>query len=160
MARQMRRGDAEGLGTVYDDEGRLIFQQGERMYGRRGFSMALETAAGPLRKEGWPPAQWLVYYTNVRVVGLRDMTAQENTYYLGTLRPFERARYEGEGAFEHHVLKFLEFPLEEVVRAERRRHDVRLHVQDESARYVLTLEPFGAAARFFARLITEKGEGE
>ncbi len=153
----MKMGGAEGLGKVYDEEGKLIFDPGERMYGRRGFALAIDRGGGLVRKSMMEQAQWLIYYTNQRIVGLRDMSAQEASGYLATLRPFERSRFEGEGAEQLRVMRFFEVPLKEVVRAQRRRRDTKIVVQPQEP-LTLTFEPGGPAARFFSRLLHDYGE--
>ncbi len=123
------------------------------MYGRRGFLVTFEEG-GTFGGSKQMPLQWLLYYTNQRVVGLRDPKASE-VEDIGALRPFERQDYAGGGPG---VLEYFALDLEEVKRAERRRRDVRLVVSDASGSNILSFEPLGGAARFFARLVSEKAE--
>ncbi len=151
----MRRGSTDGKGTLYDFEGKLIFNEGERMYGRRGFLITFEgkgLGGGPKAK----PLQWLVYYTNQRIVGFRDPTAPE-VEDIGTLRPFERQDHGTGGPI---ILEYFNVGLDEIKRAQRRRNDVRIEVAEGKATQPVVFQPLGAAARFFDRLVGERpGEG-
>lgn len=147
----MLRGAADGRGVLYDFEGKLIFREAERMYGRRGFLVSFEGSGDRAGASG--AQQWLLYYTNQRIVGLRDPTAPE-VEDIGSLRPFERQEYGSRGP---QLLEYFSLELPEVARAERRRNDVRIHLAKGAGIRTMTFEPLGAAARFFSRLVDEKG---
>lgn len=153
----MKFGDADGLDVVYDEEAELILSDRERLYGRRGLTVDV-LEGGFLRKRPLvTSALHMVFYTNQRIVGLRDMTSQEEEVYLGTLRAIDRDKFLGPQAEEHHVLHYFEYPLREVVAVRKRgRRHLRQIVQDGDRRYELHFRPWGAACRFFSILLRKE----
>lgn len=150
----MRTGDADGLDVVYDDEAQLILSKRERVYGRRGLTLEAYRIGRIGRKPLFESGLWMVYYTNQRVVGLRDMTQKEEEIYLGTLRPIDRARFIGPQAEEHHVLKYFEFPTKDIVKVDKAGTKfLKLMVESEDGRYEFRFRPWGAACRFFSVLL-------
>lgn len=157
----MRTGTKEGLHDVYDEEAQLILADRERIYARRG--LTLETyRRGFLQREPFlVPGLWYIYYTNQRVLGLRDpsLSPEEQTEerYAGTLRAIDRTRYLGPKV-EDPVLEFFAFPLTEIAKVQKRgRRHLTLVVQDEAARYEFRFKPWGAACRFFSVLFRREG---
>jgi hypothetical protein len=153
----MKLGDADGLDVVYDDEAQLILSERERVYGRRGLTIEAYELGRLTRKPLFESGLWMVYHTNQRVVGLRDMTQKEEEVYLGTLRPIDRTRFIGPQAEEHHVLKYFEFPLKDIIRVDKAGNRfLKLVVQSDDGRYEFRFRPWGAACRFFSVLLQKE----
>ncbi len=155
----MRTGDADGLDAVYDEEAQLILYDRERLYGRRGLTVSASRVSGLTKTPLIEESLWMVFYTNQRVVGLRDMTQLEEEMYLGTLRPIDRTRFVGPKAEAHNVLRYFEFPSREIIRVgSHRRKYLWLLVDSEKGRYQFRFRPWGGASRFFSNLLrSEEG---
>lgn len=150
-------GDADGLDVVYDQEAQLILGERERLYGRRGLTLdAFE--GGRFKKEPlFLSSLFMVFYTNQRVIGLRDMTKQEEELYLGTLRAIDRDKFLGPRAEEHHILSFFEYPLREIVAVRKAgKRYLRQVVKSDEKRYEFRYRPWGAACRFFSILLRKE----
>jgi hypothetical protein len=153
----MRVGDVDGLEVVYDDEAQLILSERERVYGRRGLTIDAYEVGRLSRKPFFETGLWMVYYTNQRIVGLRDMTKREEEVYLGTLRPIDRTRFIGPQAEEHHVLRYFEFPLKDIVTVDKSGNKyLKLVVASEDGKYEFRFRPWGAACRFFSILLRKE----
>ncbi len=153
----MRFGDADGLEEVYDEEGQLILAERERMYGRRGLTIDAYEVGFLSRKPLVDMSLWMVYYTNQRVVGLRDMTEREEEVYLGTLRPIDRSRFMGPQADAHCVMKYFEFPTKDIERVKKSgKKCLSLFLRGEDHRYEFRFRPWGAACRFFSVLLRKE----
>lgn len=153
----MRIGDADGLDVIYDGEAELILAERERLYGRRGLTLDLYEQGRLSKNPVFTDALWMVFYTNQRIVGLRDMTRQEEAGYLGTLRPIDRTRFLGPQAEAHHVLRYFEFPLRDIQGiGSHRRKSLWLRVADDDGRYEFRFRPWGGASRFFSILLRKE----
>ncbi len=149
----MRIGDADGLDVVYDDEAQVILSERERLYGRRGLTIDAYEVGTLSRKPLFVSGLYMVFYTNHRIVGLRDVAQQEEEVYVGTLRAIDRSRFLApEG--EHHVLEYFEYPLREIVSVSKagKKH-LRFLVESGGRRYEFRFKPWGAACRFFSVLL-------
>ncbi len=153
----MRIGDVDGLDVVYDEEAQLILSERERLYGRRGLTTSAHEVARLAKRPLFGQGLWMVFYTNQRVVGLRDMTQTEEETYLGTLRPLDRTRFLGPQREAHHVLRYFEFPSKDILKVgSHRRKYLRLLVSHEDGRYEFRFRPWGGAARFFSNLTAKE----
>lgn len=153
----MRIGDANGLDLVYDDEAQLILSERERLYGRRGLTIDAYQVARLAKKPLFDQSLWMVFYTNQRVVGLRDMTQTEEEVYLGTLRPLDRTRFIGSHSDAHHVLRYFELPSREILKiGSHRRKYLWLLVGHDDNRYEFRFRPWGGASRFFSNLLMKE----
>ncbi|MFQ5838380.1 MAG: hypothetical protein ACE5HJ_06320 [Thermoplasmata archaeon] len=156
----MKTGDADGLDVVYDDEAQLILSERERLYGRRGLTVDAYELGFLNRKALFDTGLWMIYYTNQRVVGLRDMTNREEEVYLGTLRAIDRSRFIGPQGEAHHVLRYFEFPLKDIVKVDKAGNRyLKLVIQSEDRRYEFRFRPWGAACRFFSVLLRKQEAG-
>lgn len=156
----MKFGDVDGLGVVYDEEAELLLSERERLYGRRGLTIDAFEGGFPRRRPLLTSSLFMVFYTNQRIVGLRDLTAQEEEVYLGTLRAIDRDKFLGPRAQAHHVLSYFAYPLREIVGLRKRgRRHLRQFVQDGERRYEFRYRPWGAACRFFSILLRGKEKG-
>lgn len=156
----MKTGDADGLDVLYDDEAELILANRERVYARRGLTLTALRVAGLRNEPLLPSGLWLVYYTNQRVVGLRDPTsappAGEGEIYAGTLQAIDRTRYLGPKV-EDQILEYFEFPLRDVMKVKKRsRKHLRIFVRHGKERVEFRFKPWGAACRAFSVLIQQQ----
>lgn len=153
----MRIGDRDGLDAIYDEEAQLILSNRERLYGRRGLTVDAYEVSLLTRKPLFVDGLYMVFYTNQRIVGLRDMTQTEEEQYLDTLRPIDRAKFAGSLGEEHHVLSYVEYPLMEVTRVSKvGTKYLRLMVASDNRRYEFRYRPWGAACRFFSTLLRKE----
>ncbi|MDX1535120.1 MAG: hypothetical protein R3291_05825, partial [Thermoplasmata archaeon] len=144
--------------VLYDEEAELILADRERVYARRGLTMEAYKGTGLGRKPFLPPGLWLIYYTNHRVVGLRDPegSVPEDEAYAGALRAIDRTQYMGPRVKDH-VLEFFEFPLRDIGKVNKRsRKHLKMVVRSEGDRYEFRFRPWGAACRAFSVLISQK----
>lgn len=153
----MKVGDADGLDVVYDEEAQLILGERERLYGRRGLTVEAYELGRLARRPLFDRGLWMIYHTNQRIVGLRDMTRKEEDVYLSTLRPIDRTHFIGPYAEAHHILKYFEFSLKDIERVDKVRNKyLRLTVNSDGDRYELRFFPWGAACRFFNVLLSRE----
>ena len=154
----MKIGSEEGLDVLYDQEAALILAERERVYARRGLTLESFKKSAFSRKPFLPSGLWLIYYTNHRVVGLRDPegSVPEDEAYAGTLQAIDRTRYMGP-RLRDHIFDFFEFPLKEIGKVNNRsRKHLRMVVQSNGDRYEFRFKPWGAACRAFSVLISQK----
>ncbi len=154
----MRIGSQEGLDVLYDQEAELILAERERVYARRGLTLESFKRTGFRRKPFLPSGLWLIYYTNHRVVELRDPEGgiPEDEAYAGTLRAIDRTRYMGPRVKDH-IFDFFEFPLRDIGKVNNRsRKHLRMVVQSKGDRYEFRFKPWGAACRAFSVLLAQK----
>jgi hypothetical protein len=154
----MKVGSKEGLEVLYDEEAELILAERERIYARRGLTLEAFKRAGFGREPFLPPRLWLIYYTNHRVVGLRDPegAVPEGEAYAGTLKAIDRTQYLGPRVKDH-ILEFFEFPLRDIGKVNKRsRKHLRMIVQSNGDRYEFRFKPWGAACRAFSVLISQR----
>ncbi len=153
----MKVGDVDGLDVIYDDEAQIILSERERLYGRRGLTTDAYEVGTLSKRPLFTSDLYMVFYTNQRVVGLRDMTLHEEQLYLGTLRAIDRSKFLGPQAEEHHVLRYFEYPLKEVVNVSKvGRKYLRFLLTSSEKRYELHFRPWGAACRFFSILLRKE----
>ncbi len=156
----MKFGDADGLDVIYDEEAELLLSERERLYGRRGLTIDVYEGTFLRRRPLLTSSLYMVFYTNQRIVGLRDMTTSEEEVYLGTLRAIDRDKFLGPHAQEHHVLSYFAYPLREIVGVKKRgRRHLKQFIQDGERRYEFRFRPWGAACRFFSILLRKGEEG-
>lgn len=157
----MDLGAEEGRGEVYDDRAQLILAERERIYARRGLTVEAFTRKRLLGKDPLlETGLWYVYYTNQRVVGLRDPNAppdeEHEELYAGTLRAIDRTRYLGP-KLEDPTLRYFQFALRDIDKVKKRgRKHLRFLVDDEEGRYEFRFRPWGAACRFFSVLLRKE----
>ncbi len=154
----MKIGSEEGLDVLYDEEAELILAERERVYARRGLTLESFKKTGLGRRPFLPSGLWLIYYTNHRVVGLRDPegSVPEEEAYAGTLRAIDRTRYMGPRVKDH-IFDFFEFPLRDIGKVTNRsRKHLRMVVQSNGDRYEFRFKPWGAACRAFSVLISQR----
>lgn len=154
----MKIGSKEGLDVLYDEEAELILAKRERVYARRGLTMEVFRGTGFGKKPFLPSGLWLIYYTNQRVVGLRDPEGSvvEDEAYAGTLRAIDRTRYLGPRVRDH-TFEFFEFPLRDIGKVNNRsRKHLRMFVKSNGDRYEFRFKPWGAACRAFSVLLSQK----
>lgn len=154
----MKVGSKEGLEVLYDEEAELILAERERVYARRGLTLEAFKSKGFGREPFIPAGLWLIYYTNHRVVGLRDPegAVPEDEAYAGTLRAIDRTQYLGPRVKDH-ILEFFEFPLRDIGKVNKRsRKHLRMVVNSNKDRYEFRFKPWGAACRAFSVLINQK----
>ncbi|MCJ2519602.1 MAG: hypothetical protein LN412_01460 [Candidatus Thermoplasmatota archaeon] len=153
----MKIGDRDGLDAIYDEEAQLILSNRERLYGRRGLTIDAYEVSLLTRKPLFVDSLYMVFYTNQRIVGLRDMTEKEKEQYLGTLSPIDRAKLVGSLGEEHHVLSYVEYPLMEITRVSKvGTKYLRLMVGSDDRSYEFRYRPWGAACRFFSILLRKE----
>jgi hypothetical protein len=154
----MKIGSEEGLDVLYDQEAALILAERERVYARRGLTVEAFKRTGFGRKPFLTSGLWLIYYTNHRVVGLRDpeRSVPEEETYAGTLRAIDRTRYLGPRVKDH-IFEYFEFPLRDIGKVNNRnRKHLRMVVQSKGDRYEFRFKPWGAACRAFTVLLAQK----
>lgn len=154
----MKTGSRDGLEVLYDGKAELILAKRERVYARRGLTLEAHQGRGLSKKPFLPSGLWMIYYTNQRVVGLRDpeREADEGETYAGTLRAVDRSRYLGPKV-EDSILEYFEFSLRDVEKVNKRsRKHLRMVVRSEAERYEFRFRPWGAACRAFSVLIGQK----
>lgn len=154
----MKTGSEEGLEVLYSQEAELILAERERVYARRGLTVESFRRSGFGRKPFLPPGLWLIYYTNQRVVGLRDpeRSVPEDEAYAGTLRAIDRTQYMGPRVKDH-ILDYFEFPLPDIEKVSKRsRKHLRLVVRSSGDRFEFRFRPRGAASRAFSVLLAQR----
>ena len=154
----MKIGSEEGLDVLYNQEAELLLAERERVYARRGLTLETFQKIGFGRKPFLASGLWLIYYTNHRVVGLRDPEASvpEDEAYAGTLQAIDRTRYMGPRVKDH-IFEFFEFPLRDIGKVTNRsRKHLRMVVQSNRDRYEFRFKPWGAACRAFSVLISQR----
>lgn len=159
MLERMKTGSQDGLDVVYDDEAELILAKRERVYARRGLTLEALCIGGWSKKAFLPPGLWMIYYTNQRVVGLRDpRVPPEEAGDAGTLRAIDRTQYLGPKV-EDNVLEYFEFPLRDVEKVKKgsRKH-VRMFVESGEEHYEFRFRPWGAACRAFSVMLRQQSQ--
>lgn len=157
----MKTGDEDGRGVLYDTEAQLILAERERIYARRGLTLEAYRKTGLLGKEPFlDHGLWYIYYTNQRVVGLRDPSIppeeQNEALYAGTLRAIDKTRYIGP-KLEDPTLAYFEFPLTGIAKVKKRgRKHLALVVRDHKGKYEFRFKPWGAACRFFSVMLRKE----
>ncbi len=146
----MKRGKADGLGTIYGPSGELLLRsESERFFGRRVLHVTVGASRGLLGPKGGETFRALVYLTNLRVVA------------IGTVRDDEIERHvpspvlagdssKGEGP----ARDYLELPRREVVKFSRGKKAAVLSVKTEAGTGEVLLHPASVATRLLTPLRT------